>query len=121
MHVTKVEYGEAIEKWWQLLERKIVSLDQNVSCISASAPVETGQLKCISNGRMDRIPIPYVKREEALAENLCLAVRLDTKSLSRMERSETLLQFAQDIFVHGKQLPPKAVEAPTTTLMTNPS
>ena len=50
---------------------------------------------------MDRIPIPYVKGEEALAEDLCLVVRLDTQSLSRMERSETLLQFAQDIFVHG--------------------
>lgn len=36
-----------------------------------------------------------------MAEDLCLVVRLDTQSLSRMERSETLLHFAQEIFVHG--------------------
>src|ERR1700730_14129033 len=50
---------------------------------------------------MDRIPVLYVKGEEALAEDLCLVVRLNPQSLSRMERSETLLHFAQDIFVHG--------------------
>jgi hypothetical protein len=50
---------------------------------------------------MDRIPVLYVKREEALAEDLCLVVRLDTQSLSRVERSETLLQCMRDIFVHG--------------------
>jgi hypothetical protein len=36
-----------------------------------------------------------------LAEDFCLVVRLDTQSLSRVERSETFLQFVQDIFVHG--------------------
>src|SRR5947208_5723885 len=101
MHVAKVEYGEAVEKRWQLLEHDRIALDENASCISASAPVETGQLKCISNDRMDRIPVHYVKGEEALAEDLCLVVRLNTQSLSRMERSETPLQFAHDIFVHG--------------------
>ena len=50
---------------------------------------------------MDRIPIPYVKGEEALAEDLRLVVRLDAQSLSRVERSETFLQFAKDIVVHG--------------------
>ena len=50
---------------------------------------------------MDRIPVPYVKGEEALAEDLRLVVRLDAQSLSRVERSETFLQFAQDIVVHG--------------------
>jgi len=35
-----------------------------------------------------------------LAENLSLVVRLNPQSLSRMERSKTLLQFAEDIFVH---------------------
>src|SRR5204863_9042837 len=100
MHVTKVEYGEAIEKRWQLLEHNIIALDENASCISASAPVETGQLKCISNDRMDRIPVHYVKAEEAVAEDLCLVVRLATQLLYRMERSEALLQFAHDIFVH---------------------
>src|SRR5256885_14173067 len=101
MHVAKVEYGEAVKKRRQLLEHNIIALDENASCISASAPVETGQLKCIPNDRMDRIPVLYVKGEEALAEDLCLVVRLDTQSLSRMQRSETPLQFAQDIFVHG--------------------
>src|ERR1700738_2582431 len=101
MHVAKVEYCEAVEKRWQLLEHNIIALDENASCISASAPVETGQLKCMSKDRMDRIPVLYMKGEEALAEDLCLEARLDTQSLSRMERSETPLQFAQDIFVHG--------------------
>ncbi|GAA0003779.1 hypothetical protein BDS110ZK4_81460 [Bradyrhizobium diazoefficiens] len=101
MHVAKVEYGEAVEKRWQLLEYNIIAFDENASCISVSAPVETGQLKCSSNDRMDWIPAPYVKGEEASAEDLCLVVRLDTQSLSGMERSETLLQFAQDHFVHG--------------------
>src|SRR6266516_2750096 len=49
---------------------------------------------------MDRIPILYVKGEEAVAEDLRLVVSLDPQSLSRMERSKTLLQFAQNIFVH---------------------
>src|SRR5947209_9191119 len=100
MHVAKVEYGEAVEKRWQLLEHNIIALDENVSCILASAPVETGQLKCISNDRMDRIPVRDVKGEKALAEDLCLMIRLDSQSLFRMKRSETLLQFAQDIVSH---------------------
>jgi hypothetical protein len=41
-----------------------------------------------------------VKGEEALAEDLRLVIRLDPQSLSRVERSKTLLQFAEDIFVH---------------------
>src|SRR4029077_830939 len=100
MHVAQVEYGEAVKKRRQLLEHSIIALDQNSSCISASAPVETGQLKCISNDRLDRIPVLYVKGEEPMAKDLCLVVRLDTQSLSRMERPKTLLHFAQDIFVH---------------------
>jgi hypothetical protein len=40
---------------------------------------------------MDRIPIPYVKGDEALAEDLRLVVRLDAQSLFRVERSETFL------------------------------
>src|ERR1019366_6598149 len=101
MHVAKVEYGEAVKKRWQLLEHNVVALDKNAFCIAASAPVETGQLQCVSYDRMDRIPVLYVKGDEALAEDLRLVVRLDTQSLSRLERSETFLQFAQDIFVHG--------------------
>src|SRR5213080_1337165 len=50
---------------------------------------------------MDRIPIIYVQGEEALAEGLRFVVHLDPQSLSCVERSETFLQFAQDIFVHG--------------------
>jgi hypothetical protein len=38
---------------------------------------------------MDRIPIPYVKEDEVLAEDLRLVVGLDTQSLFRVERSET--------------------------------
>src|ERR1019366_3906833 len=84
-----------------LLEHSVVALDENASCIPASAPVETGQLQCVSNDRMDRIPVLYVKGDEALAEDLRRVVRLDAQSLSRAERSEASLQFAQDIFVHG--------------------
>src|ERR1700681_2282364 len=101
MHVAKVEYGEAVKKRRQLLEHNVVALDVNAFCIPARAPIKTSQLQGISNDRMDRIPIPYVKEDEALAENLRLVVRLDAQSLSRVERSETFLQFAQDIFVHG--------------------
>src|SRR6202051_1071579 len=50
---------------------------------------------------MDRIPVLYVKGEQAFAEDLRLVVPLDTHSLSCAERSETFLQFAQDILVHG--------------------
>src|SRR5664280_3625807 len=101
MHVAKVEYSEAVKKRRQLLEQNVIALQENTSCIPASAPVETGQLQCVSNDRMDRIPILYVKGDKALAEILRLVVRLDAQSLSRVERSETFLQFAQDIFVHG--------------------
>src|SRR5258708_15154228 len=101
MHVAKVEYSEAVKKRWQLLEHNVVALDENAFCIPACAPIKARQLQGISNDRMDRIPIPYVKGEEALAEYLCLLVRLDAQSLSRVERSETFLQFAQDILVHG--------------------
>src|SRR5450759_4991452 len=101
MHVAKVEYGEAGKKRWQLLEYNVIALDENSSCIPASAPVETGQLQCTSNDGMDRIPVLYMKGDEALAEDLRLVVRLDTQSLSHVEWSEAFLQFAQDIFVHG--------------------
>src|SRR2546430_17454969 len=57
---------------------------------------------------MDGIPIPYVKGEEVLAEDLRLVVRLDAQSLSRVERSETFLQFAKDILVHGITSPKSA-------------
>jgi hypothetical protein len=101
MHVTKVEYSEAVKRRWQLLEHNVVPLDENAFCIPARAPIKTRQLQGVSNDRMDRIPIPYVKGEEALAEDLRPVVRLDAQSLSRVERSETFLQFAKDIFVHG--------------------
>src|SRR4030081_43121 len=101
MHVANVEYSETVKKRGQLLEHNLVALDENAFRIPACSPVETGQLQCVSNDRMDRIPALYVKGEEALAEDLRLLVRLDAQSLSRVERSETFLQFAQDIFVHG--------------------
>src|SRR5665811_2056001 len=101
MHVANVEYSEAVKKRWQLLEYNVIALDENAFCIPASAPIKPGQLQCVSNDRMDRIPILYVKGDEALAEILRLVVRLDAQSLSRVERSEAFLQFAQDIFVHG--------------------
>src|SRR6202171_5783104 len=101
MHVANVEYSEAVKKRWQLPEHNVVALDENAFRIPASAPVETGQLQGISNDRMDRIPIPYVKEDEALAKDLCFVVRLDPQSLSCVERPETFLQFAQYIFVHG--------------------
>jgi hypothetical protein len=96
-----VEYGEAVKKRWQLLEHSVVLLDENAFCIPASAPIETSQLQGISNDRMERIPIPYVKEDEALAEDLRLVVRLDAQSLFREERSETFLKFAQDVIGHG--------------------
>jgi hypothetical protein len=49
-----------------------------------------------------------IVRGEALAEDLRLVVRLDAQSLSRVERSETFLQFAKDIFVHGITSPKSA-------------
>src|ERR1700676_4400377 len=101
MHVANVEYGEAVKKRWQLLEHNVVALDENAFCIPACSPVETGQLQCVSNDRMDRIPVLYVKEEETLAEDLPLVVHLDPQTLSCVQRSETFLQFAQDIFVHG--------------------
>src|SRR5947209_6539286 len=109
MHVANVEDGEAVEKRWQFLEQNIIAFDENVSCISASAPVETGQLKCISNDGMDRIPVLYVKGQKASAEDFCLTIRLDSQSQSRMERSETLLQSAQDLVLHGTT-PPKSAQ-----------
>src|ERR1700757_36165 len=108
MHVAKVEYSEAVKKRWQLLEHNVVTLDENAFCIPVRAPIKTRQLKGVSNDGMDRIPIPYVKEEEALAEDLRLVVRLDGQSLSRVERSETFLQFAKDIFVHGITSPKSA-------------
>src|ERR1700692_4716655 len=101
MHVAKVEYGEAVKKRRQLLEQNVIALQENASCIPASAPVETGQLQCVSNDRMDRIPVLYVKGEQAFAEDLRLVVPLDSHSFPYAERSETFLQFAQDILVHG--------------------
>jgi hypothetical protein len=77
MHVAKVEYSEAVKKRWQLLEHNVVALDENAFCIPARAPIKARQLQGVSNDRMDRIPVPYVKEEEALAEDLRLVVRLD--------------------------------------------
>jgi hypothetical protein len=45
-----------------------------------------------------------VKERKALAEYLGFVISLDPQSLSRMERSKTLLQFAQNIFFHPVML-----------------
>src|SRR3981189_542320 len=42
-----------------------------------------------------------MKESKPLAKDLCFVVRLDPQSLSCVERSETFLQFAQNIFAHG--------------------
>ena len=42
-----------------------------------------------------------MKEGKPLAKDLCFVVPLDPQSLPCVERSETFLQFAQDIFVHG--------------------
>src|ERR1700693_3832015 len=101
MHVANVEYSETIKRRWQLLEHNVVALDENAFCIATCSPVETGQLQCVSNDRMDRIPVLYVKEEETLAEDSPLVVHFDSQTLSCVQPSETFLQFAQDIFVHG--------------------
>src|SRR3979411_926616 len=62
MHVAKVEYGEAVKKRRQRLEQNVIALDENASCIPESAPVETGQLQCVSNDKMNRIPVHFVIR-----------------------------------------------------------
>jgi hypothetical protein len=49
---------------------------------------------------MERIPIPYVKGDEALADDLLLVVRLDSQSQSCVVRPKTFFQFAQDVLVH---------------------
>ena len=95
MHVAKVEYGEAIKQPRQLLEPDVVVPNENAFCVPSSEPIETGQLKCVSNDRMDRIRILDVKEDEAVTEDLRLMVRLDIQSLSRVEWSETLLQFSE--------------------------
>jgi hypothetical protein len=42
-----------------------------------------------------------MKEGESLAEDLRLVIGLDPQSLSCVDRSETLLQFMQDVVVHG--------------------
>jgi hypothetical protein len=42
-----------------------------------------------------------MKEGKPLAEDLRFVIDLDSQSLSCMDWSETLLQFAQDICVHG--------------------
>src|ERR1700738_1033737 len=42
-----------------------------------------------------------MKEGKPLAKHLCFMIRLDPESLSCVKRSETFLEFAQDIFVHG--------------------
>src|SRR6185295_10158825 len=42
-----------------------------------------------------------MKEGKPLAKDLCFVVGLDPQSLPCVERSETFLQFARDIFIHG--------------------
>jgi len=42
-----------------------------------------------------------MKEDKPLAKDLRFVIGLDSQSLSGVDRSETLLQFAQDICVHG--------------------
>jgi hypothetical protein len=66
-------------------------LSPNHSQKSKTRARDCGGASPVANDRMDRIPIPYVKEDEALAEELRLVVRLDAQSLFRVERSETFL------------------------------
>jgi hypothetical protein len=42
-----------------------------------------------------------MKEGKPLAKDLCFVIGLDSQSLSGVDWPETLLQFAQDICVHG--------------------
>jgi hypothetical protein len=46
-----------------------------------------------------------MKKREALAEHLFFAILLDSKSLFGVERPETFIHFAENIFVHPAILP----------------
>jgi hypothetical protein len=78
MHVTDVQYGEAVERSRQLSEADLVVPDENTFSVPTPAPVETGQFQGSSNDRMDRIPVLNVKEVETLAKDLRFMVRLDS-------------------------------------------
>src|SRR5258706_16324292 len=47
-----------------------------------------------------------MKERQDLTENLRFMIPLDIQSLSCVERTKALLQFAQQFITHGNQLPP---------------
>src|SRR6202049_2053452 len=101
MHVTDVQNGVAVEKRWQCRELQLVSLDDNALCIPASPPIESRELQRISNDRRRRRQVFQMEEGASLAKDLRFVIGLYSQSLSGVDRSETLLQFMQDVVVHG--------------------
>src|SRR5665213_1190249 len=56
VHVADVKYGDAVKQWRQIVKRDLIVRDANMFRIPAPAPIETAQLQCVSNDRMDRLP-----------------------------------------------------------------
>src|SRR5258708_26607731 len=64
MHVAYVQYGEILKRRRQLFKPDVIVPDENALCISARAPIETGQFQRDTNDRMRRVPVLDVKEVE---------------------------------------------------------
>jgi hypothetical protein len=101
MQVTDMEHCEAVEPAWQILECKIIVVDSDPLRVSDATPIQAGKFQRCSNDGMDRVPVLYVKKIDALAENLSLVIPFDAQTLARVQPPEALLQLSEDRLVRG--------------------
>jgi hypothetical protein len=56
--------------------------DLDLLGVLPATPIQSQQLECHSNNRVDRIPVFNVKEVDPLAKNLGFVIRLDSQALS---------------------------------------
>jgi hypothetical protein len=83
-----------------LFEVPIILFNNDAFRIASCTPIQTRQFQGSSNDGWRRQPVLQMEECQALPENLGLVIPLDSEPLPRMERAETLFQFAQEIFIH---------------------
>ncbi len=100
VQIAEVQDGVAIETRRQLPDADVVVPDGDAFGVAQRAPVKSGQLQDGSNDRLRRIPVFQVEEGEALAELLGFVIPLNPQALPRMQGTEALLQFDQNVLVH---------------------
>jgi len=96
MQVADMEQRKAFECPWQRRKGKVSRFDLDLGCILQSPPIEAAQPEGGTDQGVYRVPIFEMEKAEPLAEDLRLVIRLDAKSLARVQTPEPGFEAVHD-------------------------